>query len=99
MAEQMKPYDHIEVRVDDGAWLVNLLVIEADRSYARVKLLQRYELTEDHNVPARAQKHKIEWKGPQHRWAVIRLSDGEMIHTEKEKSAAYAWMIDHERTV
>ena len=36
---QMKPYDRIEVRLETGEWILELLVLSADRNWARVQVL------------------------------------------------------------
>lgn len=100
MAPQMQQYDHIEVRVDDGSWIAYLLVTACDRNWAKVKLLHRYDLVEDQSIPVASLRYKVDFKGPQHRWSVIRLSDGAYVHEgERTRLAAEQWMANHEKTV
>ena len=100
MAQQMQPYDHIEVRAEDGAWIAELIVVETDRSWAKVILTRKYDLVPTESLPEAEPLHKVEWKGPQHRYCVIRLSDGERVQSEfKTKEAAAEWMKNHERIV
>ena len=99
MASLMKPYDHIEVRQEDGSWLSQLIVLQSDRLWAKVFEMRFVEFkTEALKIEAPT-KHKVEWKGPQHKWAVIRLSDSEMLKSGMEKDEAFRWMNEHERTV
>ena len=100
MAAQMKPYDRIEVRVDTGEWLLELLVMNTDRNWASVVLLQQHELVPDAgDVPVPEAFESI-WKGPQHRWCVIRKSDKEMLETKLEsKQAGIDWIRRYEQTI
>lgn len=100
MANQMNPYDHIEVRSEDGSWIAELIVIETGRNWAKVLLTRKYDLVPMDAMPEGVSLHKVEWKGPQHRFCVIRLADGERVQSEfKTKEDASAWMRDHERVV
>ena len=99
MAPQMSAYDHIEVRAEDGSWVADLLVVQVDRMWAKVVLKSKFEFSSSEN-PTDVDQHVVEWKGPQHRFAVIRISDREKIrdgfHTKEE---AGAWMREHERVI
>ncbi len=99
MAELMKPYDHIEVRVDDGSWLMTLLVRECDRNWAKVKELEYYDLVGKDEPVVVSSKYRVEWKGPHHKWAVIRNDDSEMVKAGfSDKHIANSWMLEHEKT-
>ena len=96
---RMRPYDHIEVRAEDGSWMAELLVTGCDRNWARVKLLQEYKLTSADVSLSQAVKHEIQWKGPHLKFAVIRLSDKESVKTGfDDKNSAARWLIEHEKT-
>jgi hypothetical protein len=99
MAAHLQPWDRIDVRLETGEWLLELLVINKGRNWAQVHMLAQHDLeTRAETMPA-AQKHKVEWKGPQHKWCVIRLADSEMIQRELgSKEAANAWLSTYERT-
>lgn len=98
MAAQLKPYDHIEIRADDGTWVADLVVLGADRTWAKVALKEKYNLTTKDVSLTQASKHTVEWKGPQHRWAVIRTSDASMVKSSFQgKEDAAAWMKEHEQ--
>ncbi len=75
MASQMKPYDHLEVRVDDGTWLANLIVLQVERNWVRVKLLSMVDLTTTEQVEGAPSIYSAQWKGPHLKWSVIRSSD------------------------
>jgi len=97
VSQRLSPYDRIEVRIDTGEWMLELLVLGCGRNFAKVCLLHKHELEPtEFELPA-AQKHKIEWKGPQHKWCVIRLADGEMLFRGMDKGEAAAALERHER--
>lgn len=97
IADRLRPYDRIEVRVDTGEWLLDLLVLGCDRAWARVAVLHKYDLGPvEAEMPA-AQKHRIEWKGPQLKWCVIRNADSEIIAKGHDKTQAFAELERYER--
>jgi hypothetical protein len=98
MAAQMQPYDRIDVRLETGEWMLELLVGGVGRNWAQVHLLHQHELTKLADVMPRAQHHRVEWKGPQRKWAVIRLSDDEILQDGKvSRAEAQAWLEQHEK--
>lgn len=98
MAEKIKPYDHIEVRIDDNSTLTYLIVLETARNWARVHILSHFSLVDDNAVQGASQTNSVEFKGPHHKWSVIRLSDGEKLKTGcASRAEADAWMRDHEK--
>ena len=89
-------YDHIEVRLETGEWILDLIVIAVGRNWAKVHLVNKIELASEDDSPV-ATKHKVEWKGPQHKWAVIRLADNEMISKgHGDKNEAALWLTNYE---
>jgi len=100
MAAQLQPYDHIEVRAEDGSWIANLIVIQVDRSWAKVMMVSKYDLLDTEVLPSSVAKHKVEWKGPQHRFAVIRLADQVVVRNGfQTKDEANGWMREHEKVI
>lgn len=99
VASKLKPYDRIEVRLDTGEWLLELLVLGCDRNWARVHLLHKHELGPVEADMPKAKKHRVEWKGPQLKWCVIRNSDDETIFKGLEKADAFGQMTAHEAMV
>lgn len=45
VAAKLRPYDQIEVRCDDGTLFAKLLVLQAERTWARVHVLEWHNLT------------------------------------------------------
>ena len=51
-------------------------------------------------IPDGKSNYKVEWKGPQNRFCVIRVSDSAMLHKDcRTKQEAEDWLRDHEKTV
>lgn len=99
VAPKLRPYTRLEVRIDSGEWMLELLVLSCDRTWAKVAVLHRYELAPgDEDMPP-ASKHKVEFKGPHWKWCVIRVADGGVIFKGLEKEQAFAELERHERTM
>lgn len=96
VSQRLRPYDRIEVRIDTGEWLLELVVLAADRNWAQVAVLHNHTLgPADEDMPA-ARKHEVKFKGPQLKWCVIRVADSEIIFSGLSKAAALAQMASHE---
>jgi len=104
VAAKLRPYDQVEVRCDDGALFAKLLVLQAERTWARVHVLEWHNLTtrdvslsqtegEPESVQSaqavdRDQDYLIAYKGPHKKWAVIRKADGGYMREGEESKAA-----------
>lgn len=98
VSARMKPYDQIQVRVDDGCWLVNLLVLDCSRNWARVHVLSEHKLTTTDVSQSQADGYSVDWKGPRLKFCVIRKSDNEAVRDGfADKEEAIRWMIEHEK--
>ena len=99
MSIQLKPYDQIEARAEDGSWIAYLIVTGSDRTWSRVVVDRVVKLTTgDVSQTQAAVQHEVVWKGPQYKYSVIRLADSERIRegfTTKEEAAL--WLREHER--
>ena len=98
VAYKMHAYDHIEVRLETGEWLAELLVLPgSERTFAYVALLHFHQLSAV-SLPEVSPLFRVDWKGPQHKWAVIRVSDSAMLKNGFEnKAKAQEWLTNHER--
>lgn len=94
VARFLQPWDHIEVRAEDGTYWCELLVMDSGNGWAKVQTLSHVELdavavgaqTEDHGL-------RVEWKGPHKKHCVIRESDKAMLKDGFSKKAeAHAWI-------
>lgn len=98
VGHQLKPFDRIEARAEDGSWFAELLVRSAGRGWAQVAVLAHYELGGEtmQGLPSRASEYKVEWGGPHHKHRVVRVSDGNVMkHGFESADAARAWLADH----
>ncbi|MGD9381878.1 MAG: hypothetical protein PVI03_05480 [Candidatus Thorarchaeota archaeon] len=104
VAAQFRPYDRIEVRVDDGLFFSELLVLACDRTWAKVFELNHYQLTNSDVSMTQAEtemaEFEIKWKGPVNKFCVIRKSDDQVIKKELEsKDLANAFLANYKKTI
>ena len=97
MAAQLQQYDHIEVRLETGEWILDLIVLDIGRNYARVYVAHKHDFADvDLKAPSGAITPKVEWKGPQRKYVVIRISDSAPLQEGfASKPEALAWMENH----
>lgn len=102
---KLRPYDQIEVRCDDGTMYARLMVLQADRTWARVHVMEWHDLTtrdvalSQSEAPTpqvdRQQGYEVAWKGPHKKWCVIRKLDSQYVREEEEtKANAAKWLED-----
>lgn len=99
IASQLQVYDHIEVRLETGEWILELIVLDVGRNYARVYVANKHDFAEvQKDTPTNAITHKVEWKGPQRKHVVVRLSDSAAIQEGfSTKTEATTWLENHLR--
>lgn len=99
MSQQMKPYDRVEVRADDGTWLAEVLVLEAERTYARVSVLNVFELDSQADTQVQTD-FEVFWRGPQHKWSVKRTSDNEVVKSGlSTRSEGISWLAEYRKAL
>ena len=97
VAPQLQPYYQIWARAEDGSWMAHLTVLSCSRNWAKVHVLNYYELAAE-DIEADQSTHKVEWKGPHRKFSVIRIKDGEVIKDGyADKNAALSALVEHER--
>lgn len=97
-ARELHKFDRIEVVEVTGAWLVELLVLACDRTWAKVHMLQKHVLEEPTDVPQALDRYSIDWKGNSRKFAVIRKADKAVIQEGfTSRPEALAWLANHER--
>lgn len=96
---RFQQYDRIEVRQESGEWIVDLILVEVGRNYARVIVAAKHDLRGLESLaPAAAVKHKVERKGDHKKWCVIRIADNALIQEGMlTKAQAEEWLANHER--
>lgn len=97
VAAQLKPWDRIEARANDGTWFAEYLVLDASRVWARVRQLGdvQYLTTGDVAITQAALQgtYRVEYKGPHNKWSVIRNSDQAVVNDGNgTREAAETWM-------
>lgn len=94
VARQMKPWDHVQVRAEDGTFYAQLIVQQADRLSADVRPIMYAELTvgapSDGDVPS---GYSVDWGGPVAGWRVLMgntvVRDGFL-----QRGAAIQWVVN-----
>ena len=98
VSAQMKPYDRVEVRLETGEWMLDLLVLSSDRNWARVHVLHNHSLVEVGQVAPPATLHQVKWRGPQHKHCVVRISDGQVLSANHDTAdIAAQWLKNYEQ--
>lgn len=99
VSKNFAPYDHVEVRTDDGRFWAEYIVIASDRTWAKLHPLRVVELP-NAQLEEVDPGYKIEWKGPHLKFCVLRVSDGSSVHEgEQERSGAVSWLQQYLRTI
>lgn len=99
MASLMQQFDHIEVRLETGEWVLDLMVTDVGRNYAHVKLRDQLDLgsTEKRDDPSAL--HEVRYLGSHRKHGVVRISDGAVIQEGiSKKLDAQTWMTAYENT-
>lgn len=101
IAGQLTLYDRIEVRIDSGEYLLELLVKQCGRNWAQVALLHNHDLVGKVTTgDAAADEFDAVFKGPLRKWCVIRKADGKALEERLvDKGAALAWITSYETTI
>jgi hypothetical protein len=97
VARQLKPCDRIEVLAEDMSWFAELLVMDADRLWAKTAVLRFVELA-GKEVPAAVASSgfRVEYKGPNKKHVVIRESDNQIVQEGIAlKADAERWISEH----
>jgi len=102
VAAQLRPYDRIEVRCDDGTFFADYLVIACERTYAKVKELSWVSLTSSDVAMTEESLEKFEYKyrGPHSMHSIVRKSDSKvMVEHKQTKEDALKWLKEYKHTV
>lgn len=104
-ALQLRPFDEIRARSEDGSWIAHLVVLDCSRTWAKVKIDRVLMMTTSDVAMSAAQaeeikafiaSHNIVWRSPTAKWAVIREIDKSVIHEgEASKTDAATWLEKH----
>ena len=99
VAGQLRPYDHIRVRVDTGEWYAELLVVTCGRVWAKTVMLYSVDLVNKAQEDLEAEsfdEYFVQYRGPHLRFCVIRKSDKEPVKERLEtKVEALGWISNY----
>ena len=99
VSAKFKIGDIIEVRAEDGSYFAELYIRECGRNYAKTAVLRKVEL-EPASAPVESADFDIQWKGPHRKFAVVRLSDGEIMKEGfLDRAMAGDYLRSHSRAV
>lgn len=98
VASEMQKFDRVEVRIDTGEWVADLIVIEVGRNWAAMHLVKVHELRKPADSAAMESKHEVLWRGNQHKWCVKRKADGAILSDGMaDKATGLAWLANYEQ--
>lgn len=89
---KFRPCDEIVIHAEDGSYFARLLVRDAGRLYAKVATLEHIELDKVDVLQGGAPGlpgHEVKWRGPIHKWSVVRGADVLKDNMTKEEAQAY----------
>ncbi len=96
VAAQLRPTAIIEVIPDDMSYFAELLVISCGNNWATVEILRHVPFATAQSVIAEASAYEVKWKGPHHKFAVIRKADNEAVQTGFARAEDGAqWLAEH----
>jgi hypothetical protein len=98
VSAKFKPCDQIEVHAEDGSYYGRLLVRDAGKLYAKVSKLEYVELDKVEVLQAgpMLEGHTVKWRGPVHKWSVVRGVD--VLKDGMTKEEAQAYLASYART-
>lgn len=100
-AARLSPWDRIQIRADDMTWMVEAIVVDCARTWAKVSVLFLHDLTSAPDVMMTGEEvqttldgYEVRFRGPR-RWSVIRLSDAQiMLEDAANRDIADTWLRD-----
>lgn len=99
MQKGFQPYDHIEIRTDDGTFWGEYLILACDRTWAKLHPLREVRLPSA-NARQVNPEYKVEHKGAHRKYCVIRVKDSSVVHEgEQERMGAERWLEGYLRTI
>ena len=88
---KLRPFDRITLMAEDRTWMAETVVLSAGKGFARLHLLQRFDLVasadELEAAEADALPLTVKWNGPKEKWVVIRKADQNKLKTGIDSKA------------
>jgi hypothetical protein len=93
----LKPCDRIELIAEDFAWFGEVIVLEADRTWAKVGVLRFVELAgRSPDLEKPSPDYEVKYMGPNKKHCVIRLADKQVVQEGIAlKADAERWVAEH----
>lgn len=91
-AKELKQWDKIELRAEDGSFFAELLITQVAETFARVQLLNLYKFSNP--VKAPMLDLDVAWGGPNHKWRVMRKDKTVLKAHFDSEEAAESWKAD-----
>lgn len=97
-AGKLRPWDHIEVRAEDGSWYQELIVMDSSRAWARVAAkipVVRFTTADVSLSQTAPSDYEVMHRGPR-KWSVIRKKDRAVMFEEGgQRDSAESWLKDN----
>jgi len=98
IAAKFIPYARLEIRAHDGSWIGEAIVLSCGRTWAKVAVLNMYQLFKENESLDVPVDHEVKWRGPGKKHTVERISDGAvLVEGIQTKIEALEWLHNHER--
>lgn len=100
ISERLRPTSRVEVHPDDGSYYAEIYIRSVGKQVAQVALIRKIEFDQA-KASAASDDHKVVWKGPIMKWAVVRSADEKaVVHSGFEnKDAAVQWIAVNSRSL
>jgi hypothetical protein len=100
VAAKLRSGDRIEVTAEDLSYFAELMVLQADRTWAKVSMLRLHELTGEDptadDMRTIGSEYRIQFKGPAKKHCVFRVKDGQLVAEGiAMKGDAERWIAEH----
>lgn len=97
-ARNLRPFELVEIRKDDGTYWGLFVVLATDRTYARLHPIIEHSLTTKDVAQTQEARYKYAWKGVTMKHCIIRSFDGAIVHEKSEtKDDAMRWLAENEK--
>lgn len=101
VAQKAKVGDIIEILPEDGAWFVQALVVACSKIHLKLHVISKTVINEakaEKKDDKKDEPFRIEFKGPQRKWAIIRSKDATYVKDGfDDRAAADKWLEDNQK--
>jgi len=96
VAPKLRMWDEVRVIAEDHSFVAYLLVMFAQGTDARLKVVNGANLDDDDAESNSESKYEVKLRGP-HKWCVINKENGDILNTGiAKKSEAQKWLEEYE---